>query len=76
MSLTMDNVASAMGATTEQMESSLKSSIEGSGGEMSTRDMIKLQMEMNKYNMQVQLESNVMKSIADTTKAVVQNIRT
>lgn len=73
--VSMDKVYNMMGAQTDKMEKKLENLLNSLGSDPSTQDLQKLQLMNTKYSMQIQMQSNTLKTISEALKSVVGNIR-
>lgn len=70
--ITFDSIAGSMGKVGLARETELKTTIEGMGPEASTLDLLKLQQQMQQWTMFTQIQSTVVKEVADAMKGVIQ----
>lgn len=75
MSISIDSTFNALAAQSDKMEKSLADMINGLGDNPSTSDLQKLTLANTKYSIMTQLQSNTLKSIGETLKSVVGNMR-
>lgn len=74
MGFDMSRINSNIGASIDQMGQSIASQSSGSG-ELTEVQLLDLQQSINKWNMMVNMQSNIQKSWSEALKAVVQNMR-
>jgi hypothetical protein len=70
----MDDVFQKLGSITMKMEDSISTFIDGHST-MSTSDVQNLSFMMQKWSVCTQMESNTIKSLSESMKSVIQNIR-
>lgn len=70
--ITFDSIAGSMGQVGAARETALKTTIESLGAEASTLDLLKLQQQMQQWTMFTQIQSTVVKEVADAMKGVIQ----
>lgn len=70
--ITFGSIANSMGNVGATREAELKSTIEKLGPEASTLDLLKLQQQMQQWTMFTQIQSTVVKEVADAMKGVIQ----
>jgi hypothetical protein len=75
MSISIDSTFNALAAHSDKMEKNLAKMIENLGDNPSTADLQKLTLANTKYSIMTQLQSNTLKSIGETLKSVVGNLR-
>ena len=69
----LDSVTKALDPQIRQEDAKLREMM-STGEELSTVDMVKLQMESNKYYMTIQLESALAKNMKDAFSQIVQKM--
>ncbi len=69
----LDNITKVLDPQIKKEDANLKAMM-NTGKELSTVDMVKLQMESNKYYMTIQLESALAKNIKDAFSQIVQKM--
>ncbi|MCX5772422.1 MAG: hypothetical protein NTZ09_19405 [Candidatus Hydrogenedentes bacterium] len=70
------DVRDAMVAMVDAMNADLAAAIEQANAEPgNTSAMFELQYEMQRWSIGVQAETNVIKTLGDTLKSVIQNLR-
>ncbi len=70
---TLDNVTKVLDPQIQKEDTKLRDMM-STGKELSTVDMVKLQMESNKYYMTIQLESALAKNMKDAFSQIVQKM--
>lgn len=74
--ISYDQIGKQLGDATKGVEAKLRKEMESfDAKDASQEDMIKLQMGLQKWTMAVQLQSNVLKTIGESMKSTIQNIR-
>ena len=74
MALDMNSVNQRLSAAAGTVENQVRAQVE-SGEELNDQQLIGLQMEMSRWTLITQLQSNMMKTISDSMKNTVSNIR-
>lgn len=69
----LDNITKVLDPQIQKEDAKLKDMM-NTGKEISTVDMVKLQMESNRYYMTIQLESALAKNIKDAFSQIVQKM--
>ncbi|MEM7475304.1 MAG: type III secretion system needle filament subunit SctF [Planctomycetota bacterium] len=76
MSFRLDDINSQLGNTVSSLGNNLQSKMNSSqGGNMTELEMINLQHDLNKWSMMVNMQSNILKTMADAMKSIVANMR-
>ena len=76
MAFNLNDVNSALGSTVNSLGGEIQSKMNAAqGGNMSEVQMIDLQHSLNKWSIMLNLQTNIMKTMADGMKSVVQNMR-
>lgn len=76
MGLDITSVNNTLGAGLARIGGDLRSKIgEAQGKDLTEEQMLDLQMDVNSWSMMVNLQSNIMKTMADTMKNTVSNLR-
>ena len=72
--LTFSSIANALGAASNNLETGLRSRLEGLQNEsnVSTATMLEVQQQLQQWTMMTQVQSTVVKELGDTLKGVVQ----
>lgn len=70
--ITFGSIANSMGAVGAAREADLKATIDKLDSEASTLDLLKLQQQMQQWTMFTQIQSTVVKEVADAMKGVIQ----
>lgn len=71
-SVSIDSMNSAMNPNLQSVEQGLRKTITSMGPNSTPADMLKMQYEMSKWTIQIQLQSTVVKEIGEACKGVVQ----
>ena len=73
--ITVNSVFSSFSDGVSQASSSLNSAISAASSNANDpTNLIKMQQELSNYNMAMQVQSSVMKSIEDTAKSITQKL--
>jgi type III secretion apparatus needle protein len=76
MGLDISSVNQTLGQGLQRVGSDLRSKISAAQGQdLSEEQMLDLQFDVNAWSMMVNLQSNIMKTMADTMKNTVSNLR-
>ncbi len=76
MGLDITSVNNTLSAGLSRVGGDLRSKInEAQGKDLTEEQMLDLQMDVNAWSMMVNLQSNIMKTMADTMKNTVSNLR-
>ena len=72
--LTFSSIANALGSARNNLETGLRSRLEGLQNEsnVSTATMLEVQQQLQQWTMMTQIQSTVVKELGDTLKGVVQ----
>ena len=70
--INFDTIAKTLGAVGVRREMELKDTISAMDEKSSTLDLIKLQQEIQQWTMFTQIQSTVVKEVADAMKGVIQ----
>ena len=76
MGLNVSGINNTLSAGLQKIGGDLRSKISAAQGQDLTEEqMLDLQMDVNSWSMMVNLQSNIMKTMADTMKNTVSNLR-
>ncbi len=75
MTVSFDKMFDVMSTQSDKMEKKFENMLSSLGTDPSTQDLQKLQLLNTKYSMQIQLQSNTLKTISEALKSVVGNMR-
>lgn len=70
--LTFNSISSTIAQVTASREASLKTTISEMGDSPSTGDMLKMQQEVQQWSMFTQIQSTIVKELAEALKGVIQ----
>lgn len=70
--INFDSISSTLGVVGTRRESELRDMIAGLKENASTLDLLKLQQQMQQWTMFTQIQSTVVKEVADAMKGVIQ----
>ncbi|GAB2735002.1 hypothetical protein GCM10027019_13060 [Melaminivora jejuensis] len=70
--INFDTISSTLGVVGTRRESELRDMIAGLKENASTLDLLKLQQQMQQWTMFTQIQSTVVKEVADAMKGVIQ----
>ena len=70
--LSIDFIGTTVGKSTESAETKLKQEIEVLGDDPSAQDLIMLQQKVGEWTLMLQIESTLVKEVADAMKGVIQ----
>lgn len=77
--LNITDVFARLNTTTLKLEEDIRARVEAGGsgedGSLTNLELIDLQQQVNLWSMASNLQTNVLKTISDTMKATVQNVR-
>ncbi|MFC4160068.1 EscF/YscF/HrpA family type III secretion system needle major subunit [Chitinimonas lacunae] len=72
MALTFDFINSTLQTYTQSREADLKAQISALGENPSTADLLAMQQKLQSWTMMTQLQSTVVKELADALKGIIQ----
>ena len=76
MPLDLGHITETLGRSATAAEERLTAAMQDlQGKDLSATDMLQLQYKMNKWQLANELQTNVMKTMSDTVKGTIQNIR-
>lgn len=76
MSFRLDDINSRLGTTVSSIGSNVQTQLNNTqGGNMTEVQMINMQHELNKWSMMVNMQTNILKTMADAMKSIVGNMR-
>ncbi len=76
MPLDLGHITETLGRSAASAEERLTATMqELQGKDLSAADMLQLQYKMSKWQLANDLQTNVMKTMSDTVKSTIQNIR-
>lgn len=70
--LTFNSISSTIAQVTASREAALKTSLSEMGDSPSTGDMLKMQQEVQQWSMFTQIQSTIVKELAEALKGVIQ----
>ena len=72
--MTFNSIANSLGAASSNLESALRTRLEGLQSEdnVSTATMLAVQQQLQQWTMMTQVQSTVVKELGDTLKGVIQ----
>ncbi|WP_027185227.1 EscF/YscF/HrpA family type III secretion system needle major subunit [Desulfovibrio inopinatus] len=71
----LDQVQQSMSSSVQSQQDQLASAASESSSNNSPQEMMKLQESADNYSISMEMESDLMKTITSTEKAIAQNIR-
>ena len=73
----LDQIHKQLGQTTSKAEAGIRKELDNYDPESATSetDLLNIQMKLQKWTMAVQLQSNILKTISESMKSTIQNIR-
>jgi type III secretion protein F len=70
--ITFDSINASIAQVTTRREAALKDTISGLGDSPSTADMLSMQQQIQQWTMLTQIQSTIVKEVADAMKGVIQ----
>ena len=75
MAFDLESINSTLTSATQATETSLEGKMPASGEDLDQGELIALQYEFSKWQMMTTLQSNIMKSMTDSMKNTISNMR-
>ena len=75
MAFNMNSINSTLNSNLETMGADIAAKTSESGGEMSEIQLLQLQQSLQKWNIMVNMHTNIQKTWSDAIKSIVQNLR-